>query len=88
MRTAAVPTLRDQAPPVPAAGAPARLGPRLRVLPRWSAPMGEALGYRLALLGVHAIGLLTGTVIGLFWYPAAAVVAMFAAALVSRSDSG
>jgi hypothetical protein len=66
-----------QPPPPPA--------PRLRAVRAAPAPsLGQALRQRIALLSVDAVGFLTGTMIGLFWYPAAALLAMLAAALVSR----
>jgi hypothetical protein len=37
-------------------------------------------------LGVGCVGVLTGAVIGLFWTPPAAIVAMLAAALICRAD--
>jgi hypothetical protein len=38
------------------------------------------------MLGVGSVGVLTGTVIGLFWTPTAAVLAMLAAAVICRVD--
>lgn len=47
---------------------------------------GPALRQRLALWGVGGVGLLTGAVIGLFWNPAAAGLAMLVAALMCRAE--
>jgi hypothetical protein len=50
-----------------------------------AANLEDARHQRLAAWGVDAIGLVTGTLIGLFWYPAAALLAMLAAVLMSWS---
>ena len=61
--------------------------PHLRAVPPVPARTpGRALRQRLAMWGVGGAGLLTGTVIGLFWYPAAAVLAMLAAALICHGE--
>lgn len=46
-----------------------------------------ALRRPLAMLGVGSVGVLTGAVIGLFWTPTAAVLAMVATALICRAHS-
>jgi hypothetical protein len=59
----------------------------LRAVP--SAPVSPSepkLRRHLAMLGVGSVGVLTGAVIGLFWTPTAAVLAMLAAALLCRAD--
>jgi len=50
-----------------------------------SVPPEPRLKRHLAMLGVGGVGVLTGAVIGLFWTPTAAVLAMLAAALICRA---
>ena len=83
MRTSAAPRLRR-----PLARSRGLRGPsHLRAVPLSpaSSPSEPRLGRHLAMLGVGSVGVLTGAVIGLFWTPTAAVLAMLAAALICRA---
>ena len=88
MRAGAAPSLaRPAPPPMGAVGtaAPRRLPPQLVLGGAVGAVRGR--GYWIALRGVDVLGLLTGGIIGFFWHPPAALVAILVAALVSRADA-
>jgi hypothetical protein len=58
----------------------------LRAVPPSPVSAPPEPGRHLAALGVGGVGVLTGAVIGLFWTPTAAVLAMLVAALICRAD--
>ncbi|HEY7649742.1 MAG TPA: hypothetical protein VID04_12125 [Methylomirabilota bacterium] len=84
MRSSVAPRLRRPIARSRGLGAPSHL----RAVPPSpvSAPSEPGLGRHLAVLGVGGVGVLTGAVIGLFWTPTAAVLAMLVAALICRAD--
>ena len=84
-------TLRRPGPSqTEAFGAPAR-GPAREIaslgLVRDGGTSADGRGYWMALRGVDVLGMLTGGIIGFFWHPPAALLAMLVAVLVSRAEA-
>jgi hypothetical protein len=85
-------TLRRPGPsPTEALRAPARERPPLGIaslefVRACETPAGGR-GYWMALRGVDVLGMLTGGIIGFFWHPPAALLAMLVAGLVSRAET-
>jgi hypothetical protein len=88
MKSSAAPRLRRPLARSRGLRALVRRPSHLRAVPASpvSAPAEPTLRRHLAMLGVGSVGVLTGTVIGLFWTPTAAVLAMLAAAVICRVD--
>jgi hypothetical protein len=84
MRAGAAPPLtRPAAPPI---GAARRRAP-LRLVRAHVADRVGGRGYWMALRGVDVLGVLTGGIIGFFWHPPVAVLAMLVAGLVARAEA-
>jgi hypothetical protein len=86
MKTSAARRLARSAVPQ-VLGPPPRSRPPLRLVPAWVDARQAGRGYWVALRGVDALGLLTGGIIGFFWHPPAALLAMLVAVLISRADA-
>jgi hypothetical protein len=85
MRAGAAPPLARSA--APGLGTPARRRTSLELVrPGIDDPVGGH-GYWIARRGVDVLGVLTGGIIGFFWHPPAALVAMLVAALVTRAEA-
>jgi hypothetical protein len=88
MRAGAAPPLaRPATPPIGAVGTASRRRLPLHIVRGGAASAVEGRGYWIALRGVDVLGLLTGGIIGFFWHPPAALVAILVAALVSRAEA-
>jgi hypothetical protein len=88
MRAGAVPPLaRPAAPPIGAIRPPARRRAPLRLVRAGFASPVRGHGYWIALRGVDLLGVLTGGIIGFFWHPPVALLAMLVAGLVARAEA-
>jgi hypothetical protein len=87
MSSAPAPRLREPVPRRRGLRTPAGERPRLRAVPPAPAPAPrDGVRQRLAWWGVETVGFVTGAVIGLFWTPAAALLALLTAALICWSE--
>jgi hypothetical protein len=88
MRTGAAPPLaRPAAPPVGAVRPHTRRRAPLRLVRAGVAGRVRGRGYWMALRGVDVLGVLTGGIIGFFWHPPVALLAMLVAGLVARAEA-